>query len=145
MAQKALDLAVAGPRAEEIAEAEARLAAAQHALELVIAGPRAEEIAEAEAQLQSREAQLALLEQQLADAELKAPSTAIVRTRLMEPGEMASPQRPAFSLAPLTGWTAATGTATRTGFDTATATLVQVAEALKAVIDDLLARGVFRP
>ncbi|MBK9066957.1 MAG: hypothetical protein IPL76_08730 [Gemmatimonadetes bacterium] len=53
--------------------------------------------------------------------------------------------RPAFSLAPLTGWSAATGTATRTGFDTATATLVQVAEALKAVIDDLLARGVFRP
>jgi hypothetical protein len=53
--------------------------------------------------------------------------------------------RPAFSLAPLMGWTAPTGTATRTGFDTATATLAQVAEALKAVIDDLTARGVFRP
>jgi hypothetical protein len=53
--------------------------------------------------------------------------------------------RPTFSLAPVTGWTAATGTATRTGFDTATATLAQVAEALKAVIDDLTARGVFRP
>jgi hypothetical protein len=36
-----------------------------------------------------------------------------------------------------TGWTAPTGTATRTGFATSTATLTQVAEALKALIDDL--------
>jgi hypothetical protein len=52
--------------------------------------------------------------------------------------------RPAFSLAPLGGWTAPTGTATRTGFDTATATVTQVAEALKALVDDLFARGVLR-
>lgn len=36
-----------------------------------------------------------------------------------------------------TGWTAWTGTATRTGFATSTATLQNVAETLKAVIDDL--------
>ena len=40
-----------------------------------------------------------MLRQQLADAQLVAPVDAIVRTRLMEPGEMASPQRPVFSLA----------------------------------------------
>ena len=40
-----------------------------------------------------------------------------------------------------TGWTAATGTATRTGFATSTATTVQVAEALKALIDDLTMHG----
>jgi len=42
---------------------------------------------------------LALLRQQLADAELYAPSDATVRTRIMEPGEMASPTKPVFSLA----------------------------------------------
>jgi hypothetical protein len=36
-----------------------------------------------------------------------------------------------------TGWTAPTGTALRTGFDTSTATLTQVAQTLKALIDDL--------
>lgn len=36
-----------------------------------------------------------------------------------------------------TGWTAPTGTASRAGFATSTATLTQVAETLKALIDDL--------
>jgi hypothetical protein len=40
-----------------------------------------------------------------------------------------------------TGWAAASGTASRTGFDTATASTVQVAERLKALIDDLIAHG----
>jgi HlyD family secretion protein len=97
--QKALELAIAGPRKEEVAEAEARLAVTQKALELAIAGPRKEEVAEAEARLRSAEAQLALLRQQLADAQLMAPVDGVVRTRLMEPGEMASPQKPVFSLA----------------------------------------------
>lgn len=41
----------------------------------------------------------------------------------------------------VTGWTAATGTATRTTFVTSTVTLPQLAERVKAVIDDLLAHG----
>lgn len=40
-----------------------------------------------------------------------------------------------------TGWGAPTGTATRTAFDTATATTAQLAERLKALIDDLTAHG----
>lgn len=36
-----------------------------------------------------------------------------------------------------TGWTVATGTATRTAFDTATVTTAQLAERVKALIDDL--------
>jgi HlyD family secretion protein len=35
----------------------------------------------------------------LDDAKLMAPSNAVVRTRLLEPGEMSSPQKPVFSLA----------------------------------------------
>jgi HlyD family secretion protein len=79
--------------------ADARVEVNQKALDLAIAGPRQEDIDQAEAQLRASEAQLAYLRQQLADAELKAPLDGIVRSRLMEPGEMASPQRPVFSLA----------------------------------------------
>jgi HlyD family secretion protein len=79
--------------------AEAKLAVNQKALELALLGPRKEDIAEAEARLKAAEAQLARLQQQLADAELIAPVDGVVRTRVLEPGEMASPQRPVFSLA----------------------------------------------
>lgn len=79
--------------------AEAKLAVNQRALELAIRGPRKEEIAEAEARLKANEAHVALLRQQLVDAQLLAPVNAVVRTRVLEPGEMASPQKPVFSLA----------------------------------------------
>src|SRR5271156_2843456 len=79
--------------------AEAKLASSQKALDLTVAGPRNEDIGQAEAQLRADEAQSALLRQELADTQLIAPMDAVVRTRLMEPGEMASPQKPVFSLA----------------------------------------------
>jgi HlyD family secretion protein len=79
--------------------AEAKLVVNQRALELAVIGPRKEDIAEAEARLRADEAQLALLRQQLVDAQLLAPMDAVVRTRILEPGDMASPQRPVFSLA----------------------------------------------
>jgi HlyD family secretion protein len=79
--------------------AQARLDGARKALQLAIAGPREEDIAQGQAQLNAANAELALLQRQLADAELIAPTGAVVRSRLMEPGEMATPQRPVFSLA----------------------------------------------
>ena len=79
--------------------ANAKVVSQQKALDLAVVGPRKEDIAQAEAQLQAEQAQLALLKQQLADANLVASVDAVVRSRLMEPGEMASPQRPVFSLA----------------------------------------------
>jgi HlyD family secretion protein len=78
---------------------EAKLAVNERALELAIIGPRKEDIAEAEARLRANEAQLALLQQQLVDAQLLAPMDAVVRTRILEPGDMASPQKPVFALA----------------------------------------------
>jgi HlyD family secretion protein len=86
-----------GKAALEVSEA--RVEVNQKALELAIAGPRKEEVAEAEARLRANEAQLAYLRQELADAQLLAPVDAVVRTRIMEPGEMASPQRPVLQLA----------------------------------------------
>lgn len=83
----------------------ARVDVAQNALQLVVMGPRVEDIAQAKAQLRGSEAQLALLRQQVADAQLRAPFDAVVQSRLMEPGEMASPSKPVFSLATLgTKW-----------------------------------------
>jgi HlyD family secretion protein len=79
--------------------ADARVDLNQKTLDLAVLGPRQEDVDQGEAQLRANEAQLAYLRQQLADAELKAPLDGIVRSRLMEPGEMASPQRPVFSLA----------------------------------------------
>ena len=58
-----------------------------------------EEVDEAQARLRANKAQLELLKQQLADAKLRSPVDAVVRSRLMEPGEMATPQKPVFSLA----------------------------------------------
>ena len=78
---------------------EAKLAVNERALELAVLGPRKEDISQAEAQLRCNEAQLAFLQQQLKDAELLAPSRGVIRTRLMEPGEMATPQKPVFSMA----------------------------------------------
>jgi HlyD family secretion protein len=96
--------AAASQQDVDAAQAAAEVAVAkvevnQKALDLAVLGPRKEDIAQAEAQLRGNEAQLAFLRQQLADAELKAPIEATVRSRLMEPGEMATPQRPVFSLA----------------------------------------------
>jgi len=77
----------------------ARLVVAEKNLELSTRGPRQEDIAQAEAQLRADEAKLDLLHRQLVDSELASPSDAVVRSRLLEPGEMVSPQRPVFNLA----------------------------------------------
>jgi HlyD family secretion protein len=76
-----------------------RLAADRQALRLEVIGPRKEDIAQGEAQLRADRDHLALLRRELADAVLAAPMNAVVRSRLVEPGEMSSPRTPAFSLA----------------------------------------------
>ena len=78
--------------------AQARLAVAQKGLDLSTIGPRTEDIAQGEALLRYNQTQLDILRQELADAELLSPCDAVVRSRLLEPGEMISPQRPVFDL-----------------------------------------------
>jgi HlyD family secretion protein len=67
-------------------------------LRLAQIGPRSEEVAGGEAQLVATQAQLNLLQYQISQGELKAPETGMVRSRLLEPGDMATPQRPVFAL-----------------------------------------------
>jgi HlyD family secretion protein len=89
-----LDAATAQARSSE-----AQLDNAQETLRLVNAGPRTEDIETAKAQLDAARADLALLDRQLQDAELLSPTDGVIRSRLMEPGELATPQRPVFSIA----------------------------------------------
>ena len=72
---------------------------ARKAAQLVIAGPRKEDIAQAGKQLAVARAEQALIQRQIDESELRAPIDAVVRARLLEPGDMASPQRPVFTLA----------------------------------------------
>jgi HlyD family secretion protein len=78
-----------------VAQAESASKSAQ----LVITGPRKEDIAQAESQLAVAKAEKALIQRQLDESQLRAPIDAVVRARLLEPGDMASPQRPVFTLA----------------------------------------------
>ncbi|MFZ3024443.1 HlyD family efflux transporter periplasmic adaptor subunit [Pseudomonas sp.] len=79
--------------------ARATVAERQEAQRLTEIGPRQEELAGAEAQLKASQAQLALLQHQAEQGQLKAPADAVVRSRLLEPGDMVTPQRPVLALA----------------------------------------------
>jgi HlyD family secretion protein len=79
--------------------ARAKADSQREALRLSEIGPRAEDIAGAEAQLKSSQARYALLEYQISLGALKAPSDAVVRSRLAEPGDMVTQQRAIYTLA----------------------------------------------
>ncbi len=76
-----------------------RVKAGSETLQLAELGPRSEDIDVARAQLKEAQAQLALANKELADAVLYAPSEGMIRNRILEPGDMASPQRPLYTLA----------------------------------------------
>jgi HlyD family secretion protein len=71
----------------------------QAALALAKAGAREEEISAARATLTALQAELALAERNLQDSVLQAPADGIIQSRILEPGDMASPQQPVFTLA----------------------------------------------
>ena len=83
----------------DLAAKEQILRAKQQALQLAVIGPRKEDIAAAEATLQADQAALALAQKQLADTELYAPAEGVIQNRILEPGDMATPQTPVFTLA----------------------------------------------
>ncbi|MDR3451964.1 MAG: HlyD family efflux transporter periplasmic adaptor subunit [Rhodoferax sp.] len=77
----------------------AQAEAARQAAALVAKGPRQEDIAQATKQLAVAHTEQALIQRQIEESTLRAPADAVVRARLLEPGDMASPQRPVFTLA----------------------------------------------
>jgi HlyD family secretion protein len=79
--------------------AEAKLKSAEEALRLVVLGPRKEDLAAAEALLEANRATLAIAQRDLAEASLYAPVGGVIENRVLEPGDMASPQKAVFTLA----------------------------------------------
>lgn len=79
--------------------ARAKVKALEAALALAQAGARKEEISAARADLAALNAELALAERNLQDSVLYAPSDGIIQSRILEPGDMASPQQPVYTLA----------------------------------------------
>lgn len=79
--------------------ARARQNAVEETLRLLLAGSRREDIAAAKATLAAQEAALALVRRNLEDGSLKAPQDAVVENRILEAGDMASPQQPVYTLA----------------------------------------------
>jgi HlyD family secretion protein len=73
--------------------------AARQAYLLAVAGPRAEDIAAARAAVQAAEAAAELAQRQFDDTRLYAPSDGVVEARILEPGDMASPATPVLTIA----------------------------------------------
>ena len=78
---------------------QANLKAAEEEVSLVVEGPRREDIAAAEASLAALAAARDLAAQRLEDTRLLAPAAGVIRTRILEPGAMAAPGAPVFTLA----------------------------------------------
>jgi HlyD family secretion protein len=79
--------------------AKAQYRAVQESSKLIRLGPRKEDIAAARALLQADRAALEVAQKALADASLYAPDDGIIQERILEPGDIASPQRPVYTLA----------------------------------------------
>lgn len=79
--------------------ARANLKVAKESLALAIEGPRIEDIDEAKSLLKVDEAQLALAQEILKDTELYSPDDGVIRDRILEVGDMVTPQTPVFTLA----------------------------------------------
>ncbi len=78
--------------------ARAQTEEARQSLALLRAGTREEDLAAAASQLDSLRASLAMIRYNISQGELRAPLEAVVTSRLLEPGDMASPAMPVFRL-----------------------------------------------
>ena len=78
---------------------QAQLKVKEKALNLALEGPRKEDIAAAKNTLKALKAPLSLLQIRLSDMALRSPATGVIQNRILEPGEMASPNRPVVTLA----------------------------------------------
>ena len=92
--QQALDNALALLDVDQ-----AQLKVKEKALNLALEGTRKEDIAAAKNRLKALKASLSLLQIRLSDMTLTSPAKGVIQNRILEPGEMASPNRPVFTLA----------------------------------------------
>ena len=100
-AEQQLNLVRAGPRKEQIEQANAALQQTNAQLALVRAGPRKEQIAQARARLEQSRQALAASETRLSYAVVASPLTGVVLSKNIEPGEFVSAGTPVVTVAEL--------------------------------------------
>lgn len=76
-----------------------QLKASEATLRLAELGPRKEDIAASRAALEANEAAVAVIQRDIQEGELHAPSAGVIENRILEPGDMASPQKAVLTLA----------------------------------------------
>ncbi len=94
VSQQQLDDATAAYQA-----AKESLEATRQELDIASTGPRKEDIAASLAKVQGAEAAVMLAQKGIEDTQLFAPVDAVIRSRIMEPGEMVFPNTPVLTLA----------------------------------------------
>lgn len=73
--------------------------AARQAYILAVKGPRDEDIRAAENNFQAAQAAVASAQKRLTDTKLYAPTDGIIENRILEPGDMAAPNTPVYTIA----------------------------------------------
>ncbi|MFQ5944834.1 MAG: HlyD family secretion protein [Anaerolineae bacterium] len=131
-AQATYNLAVEGPRVEDLAIARAAVDRAQAELDLLLAGPTFEEIALLEAQRTQAEAALGEAEAALAEGSLLAPFSGTVAALHVEVGELVGPGQPVVELGDLSKFWVKT-----TDLHETSAPLVQIGALVEVVVDAL--------
>ncbi len=87
-----------GSRKEDIASAAAQVAQADQALLLMENGPRSEDIAAAQAAVDAQKAAIAVLEKQIGELTITAPSDGIIEAVDIRPGDLLAASAPALTL-----------------------------------------------
>lgn len=78
--------------------AQAQAVEAEQALQALVAGPRREEVSQAEYSLKALQDELSRQDYLLSQYELRAPADGVIRSRLLEAGDMAGSSAPVFKL-----------------------------------------------
>jgi multidrug resistance efflux pump len=96
--RKQLDLLEEGTRTEEVAAARARVAEAKAAHELLKSGYRPQEIEQAYAAMRAAESARDVIDRQLQELQVTAPSTGVVDAIELQPGDLVAANAPVISL-----------------------------------------------
>ncbi len=96
--QQELDLLKAGPREEELREAEAVLEEARQAWQLKTHGYRSEEIAKAKATRDAAQATLAAIRRQKEELSIRSPIDGTIEALDLQPGDMVAPSAPVLAM-----------------------------------------------
>jgi multidrug resistance efflux pump len=98
VAKSRLELTVEGTRKEQIEQAKARLLAAESDAQLYRTGYRAEDIARAKAQRDAALAQVAVIQEQISELEIRAPCDGVIEAIELRPGDLVPASAPVLSV-----------------------------------------------